>query len=289
MLWLILSLLTALSVSSQDAWVKKFFSHLTPYEMLAYPLVYSTPMFVIMLPFISVPRLDAVFFWCFLAGIPINGVAFLLHLKAIKISPLSLTVPYLAFTPGFIIITGYLFLDEMPNMWGIFGILIICAGSYVLNIDPGKWRPLDPFKAVFKETGSWLMLIVAFLYSFGAVIGKKGILHSSPLFFTVSYFGVFNLVLVLFFRILRKISLETFREPHIKGVIVGGLLFLHVFFHCWAVSLTKAAYMISVKRLSILFSVIYGKFVFKEENMICRFSGALLMLVGTVIISLHGL
>jgi len=289
MLWLILSLLTALSASSQDAWVKKFFSHLSPYEMLSYPLVYSTPMFLIMLPFIPVPRLDAIFFWCVLAGIPINGVAFMLHMKAIRISPLSLTVPYLAFTPAFIIVTGYLFLDEMPNMWGIFGIMIICAGSYILNIEPGKWRPLEPFKAVFRETGSWLMLITAFLYSFGAVIGKKGILHSSPLFFTAFFFGAFNMVLLLFFWMLRKISSETFREPHIKGAIAGGLLILHVLFHCWAVSLTKTAYMISVKRLSILFSVIYGKFVFKEANMICRFSGALLMLAGTVIITLHGL
>mgnify|MGYP001548156152 CR=1 FL=1 len=289
MLWLILSLMTALSVASQDAWVKKFFSHLSPYEMLAYPLAYSTPIFIIMLPFVPVPRLDAVFFWCSLVGIPLNGIAFLIHIKAIRIAPLSLTIPYLAFTPAFIIITGYLFLDEMPNAWGIFGILIICAGCYILNIDPGKWRPLDPFKAVFKETGSWLMLIAAFLYSFGAVIGKKAILHSSPLFFTVSYFGAFNLTCLLFFWILKKIRLETFREPHINGIIAGGLLILHVLFHCWAVSLTKAAYMISVKRLSILFSVIYGKFIFKEENMVCRLSGALLMLLGTVIISLHGL
>jgi len=44
MLWLILSLLTALAVASRDAWVKKHFSHLTAYDMLAFPLLFSLPL-----------------------------------------------------------------------------------------------------------------------------------------------------------------------------------------------------------------------------------------------------
>jgi drug/metabolite transporter (DMT)-like permease len=209
-------------------------------------------------------------------------------MKAIKISPLSLTVPYLAFTPAFMIVTGYLFLDELPNMWGIFGILIICAGSYILNIEPGKWSLLSPLKAIFRETGSWLMLIDAFLFSFAAVIGKKGILHSSPLFFTLSFFASFGPCLFLFLLVFQKIRVKTFRQTPLNGLIVGGLFFAHALLHGLAVSLTKAAYMISVKRLSVVFGVIYGKILFKEVNMGFRLSGALLMLAGTVLITLQG-
>ena len=289
MLWLTLSLLTALAASSQDAWIKKFFSNFTLYEMAAYPFVYSLPMFLITIPFIPVPRLDATFFWCFLVSVPLNAVAFVLYIKAIRISPLSLTVPYLAFTPAFMIFTGYVFLDEMPNIWGIFGIMIICMGSYILNIEPGKWNFLSPLKAVSKETGSWLMLFVAFLFSFAAVIGKKGILHSSPFFFTISFFGVLNLFLIISLRAFGKIRIRTFRKTPLKGIIVGSLLFIHALCHGLAISLTTAAYMISVKRLSVVIGVVYGKLLFKEENMGFRMSGALLMLVGTVIITLQGL
>lgn len=289
MLWLTLSLLTALAASSQDAWSKKFFSHFTLYEMAAYPFIYSLPMFLMTIPFVPVPCLDATFFWCFLVSIPLNAVAFVLYIKAIRIAPLSLTVPYLAFTPAFMIFTGYVFLDEMPNIWGILGIMIICVGSYILNIEPGKWNFLSPLKAVSKETGSWLMLFVAFLFSFAAVIGKKGILHSSPLFFTMSFFGALNLFLLIFLRAFGKIRIETFRETPLKGIIVGSLLFIHALCHGWAVSLTKAAYMVSVKRLSVVIGVVYGKLLFKEENMGFRMSGALLMLVGTVFITLQGL
>ncbi|MDM8523458.1 EamA family transporter [Desulfococcaceae bacterium HSG8] len=287
MLWFILSLLTAISVSSQDAWTKKFFSHLTLYEMTAYPLIYSFFMFAAALPFVPVPQLDFTFFWTFLISIPLNGIAFFFHMNAIRISPLSLTIPYLAFTPAFMIVTGFIFLDELPNLFGISGIMIICIGSYILNIEPGKWSFLSPMKAVFKEKGSWMMLIASFLYSFGAVIGKKAILHSSPLFFSMFFFAVFNLCLCLLLAAFRKIDLRTFRHDSLKGIIVGSFFFVHIVSHGFAISLTKAAYMISVKRLSVVFGVIYGRLLFKEANIAFRFSGALLMLVGTLFVTLQ--
>ncbi|QTA83777.1 EamA domain-containing protein [Desulfonema limicola] len=286
--WIIVSLLTALAVSSQDAWVKKHFSGLTSYEMSAYPILYSQPLFMISMFFVSIPELGPSFAWTFLANIPINALGFIMYMKAIQKSPLSLTIPYLAFTPVFMIITGYIFLDEMPGLWGIAGILIICAGGYILNIEPGKWHIFSPLAAVFKETGSWMMLIVAFIYSFGAVIGKKGILESSPLFFIVWFFGIFNPLLLLTLRFSGKIRMDTLFKSPFNGIIAGLFFFLHGMFHGWAISMTKAAYMISIKRLSVIFSIFYGKFVFKEKNISIRISGSLLMLAGTILISLQG-
>lgn len=288
MLWLILSILTAFAVASQDAWVKKFFSNLSPYEMLAYPLIYSFPMFAVTVAFVPVPPLDLTFFWCFVASLPLNGISFLLYMKAIKVSPLSLTLPYLAFTPAFMIVTGFLLLKELPNMWGNLGILITCLGSYVINFEPGNWNLLAPMKAVRRETGSWLMLIVSFLFSFAAVVGKKAILHSSPVFFSLSFFAVLNLFLFVAFKAFKKIDLNTFSQAPLKGIIAGFLLFCQVLLHGWAISLTKAAYMISVKRLSVLFGIIYGALVFKERNIFIRFFGALLMLSGAVLIMIKG-
>lgn len=289
MIWLILSLLTALAVALGDTCIKKFFSHLSAYEMSAYPLVYSFPLFAVSLLLIPVPALDATFLWCFLACIPLNGLGFVIYMKAIKISPLSLTVPYLAFTPAFMIVTGFLFLNEMPNLWGISGIMIVVAGSYILNITPGKWNLFAPFQAIFREKGSWMMLLVSFIYSFASVIGKKGILHSSPLFFTFSFFGVFNLLSVAFLCACGKIRLSSFRENPLRGFVTGGLIFLQGIFQGLAMPLTKAAYMISVKRLSIVFGVIFGSLIFKEENLAFRLGGAMMMLAGTLLISFQGL
>jgi drug/metabolite transporter (DMT)-like permease len=286
--WVILSLLTALAVSSQDAWVKKYFSGFSPYEMSMYPLMYSCPLFVISMFWVPVPPLDTTFFWCFFLSLPINGISLILYMKAIKISPLSLTLPYLTFTPTFIILTGYLFLGEMPNIWGGLGILITCIGSYGLNLEARKRKFFAPLQAIFKETGSWLMLIVSFLFSFAAVLGKKAIIHSSVLFFTFSFYLSLNLFLFLLFSALGKIRMKIFKKLPAKGIVAGCLLFFHALFHGWAISIAKAAYMISIKRFSVLFGIIYGGVFFKERNIIIRFFGAMFMLSGAILITTKG-
>lgn len=287
-LWLLLSLLTALAVSSQEAFAKKFFSHLSPYEMSAYQLIYSLPLFWIVLPWVHVPPLDMTFFWAFLVSIPLNGIAFILHMLAIKLAPLSLTLPYLAFTPVFMIFTGFIFLDETPNIFGIGGIFCICIGSYILNLSSEKWTLFGPFRFFLKETGSWVMLIVAFLYSFAAVIGKLAILHSSPMFFSMSFFSVFNMLMIIFLLMIRKIRLKNILQEPLKGSLVGCFLFAHIVLHGFAVSMVTAAYMISVKRLSVLFGIIYGWILFKEKNIMIRLSGAFFMLAGAMLIILKG-
>ena len=182
MLWFVLSFLTALAVASHDAWVKKFFSDLSTYEMLAYPMIYSLPLLILTLPFVPVPHLNAIFLRAFLICLPINGLGFFMHLRTIQVSPLSRTLPYLSFTPVFMILTGALVLGEMPNAWSIAGIAIICAGGYILNLAPGKQSVLAPLKGNRREKGSWLMLIGAFACSLGAVFGKINIMRSPPFF-----------------------------------------------------------------------------------------------------------
>jgi drug/metabolite transporter (DMT)-like permease len=288
MLWLILSILTALAVATQDTWVKRFFSHLSAYDMVGYPAIYSLPLFVIAAILAPRPDLDAIFWWCFLASLPLNGISFVIYMQAIKISPLSLTLPYLAFTPVFMIASGSLILNEMPNDWGLLGIVTTCLGSYVLNLNPAQPRWTAPLRAVFNETGSWMMLLVAFIFSIAAVVGKKGILHSTPLFFNMSFFAAFNFLFLVVLRMFGKIRLSTFREQPVHGLVAGGLIFAHALLHGFAISLTKAAYMISIKRFSILFGVIYGGLVFKEPRIVIRFLGAALMLSGAILIVLKG-
>jgi uncharacterized membrane protein len=54
--------------------------------------------------------------------------------------------------------------------------------------------------------------------------------------------------------------------------------------HMVAMSLAKVAYMISVKRISLIISVIYGYLLFKEENIKERLFGATLMFIGFVMV-----
>lgn len=287
MLWFGFALLTALSVAARDVSIKTF-KELQPLDAAAVELFWAIPPLALGCLLVPVPDLDQTFWWAFLLSIPINVVAYILYIHAIKFSPISLTVPLLAFTPVFIILTGLLTLGETVNIWGGLGIICIVLGSYVLNSDKMHSGILQPFIALTREKGSWLMLIVAFLYAFGAVVGKKAILHSSPLFFAYFFFLVFNLIIVTGLFITGKTKWHFLRFHRAKGAWLAGLMMVHVSCHALAIALATAAYMIAVKRSSILISVLLSWVILKEGERRLRGLATVCMFCGILLITLLG-
>jgi len=56
--------------------------------------------------------------------------------------------------------------------------------------------------------------------------------------------------------------------------------------HFYAISMTNVAYMIALKRTSLLIGAVYGFFLFGERNVRERMTGAVLMFAGFVVIVL---
>ena len=69
---------------------------------------------------------------CSLSIVPLEILAMLLYIRAIRDYPLSQTLPYLAFTPVFVTVTGYLLLGETLSGRGLLGILLVVAGAWLL-------------------------------------------------------------------------------------------------------------------------------------------------------------
>lgn len=145
MLWIPLSLLTALAAASQDAWVKRHFADRGPVVMAAVPLVYGMPGFVLGLALTPVPPLDGVFWVCLAASVPINLAALVVYMASIRRAPLSKTLPYLAFTPTFMLavkrlsivfgmLYGGLWFGERQLAVRIAGAAIMLAGATVIVI-----------------------------------------------------------------------------------------------------------------------------------------------------------
>lgn len=288
MLWFPLALIAALCTASNDALAKRFFSDLSAFEMGFIRLLYALPYLIIGLFVIPWPEVDRTFWICIAVCLPLELVALLSYMRAIKVSPLSLTLPFLAFTPAFVILTGYILLGEVLTLYGVLGIFMIVFGSYVLNISHGKEGRFGPFKAIFREQGSWLMLLTAFLYSFAATLGKLAILHSSPEFFGVTYFPLLLLLLLCLFPLMPQSKLGNLVKRPMPGIISGLFLAGMVFSHTLAISLVEAAYMLSVKRSNILIGVLLGAIFFKEEDIPKRFLGAAIMMIGVIFIGTLG-
>ncbi len=288
MLWFFLSLTAALSQSVNDVISKRFFSDLTPYEMGLIRLVYGIPYLLVGFIYIPRPPLDNTFLLCLAMGLPLESVAFLCYMRAIKVSPLSLTIPFLAFTPAFVIVTGFLILGETLNVYGIAGIILIVMGSYLLNASQVKHEWFAPIKAIFREQGSWLMLLTALLYSLTATIGKLAIQHSSARYFAVTYFLLFTILIAAMLPLAPGAKAVNILKRPLPAVIAGVVLAIMIFSHTYAISLIEAAYMLSVKRSSLLFGVLFGALFFKEKHVKERLFGASLMMFGVLVIGLLG-
>lgn len=286
--WYVYALLTAMAVAGRDIYVKAGCRKLSVEEVAGVEMLWSLPVFAIGLLLVPRPPLDATFWWMLFWSFPVNIIAYFLYLKAIKISPLTLTVPFLSFTPAFMLATGPLILGEQINRWGGAGIICIMAGSYLLNIDSARGGLLGPLKALTRERGSWLMLLVAFLYAFGAVLGKKGMLHSSPLYFTSLFFLLFSLLILAGLAMRGQLRLGQLKSHQRQGMWLGTLMGTQMGFHCIAITMVTAAYMIAVKRCSILFSVLAGGFYLREANFRTRLAGTAAMFAGMLLIILGG-
>jgi len=291
MLWFTLSLLTAFLSATEAALAKRLCGDLPPLAMAAYVLAYSTPLFLVGWALTPLPPLAPGFWYTFLLILPFNLAGTMLYLQAINISPLSLTMPYLAATPLVTMVFGATLLGEFPDIWGLLGILSVVGGSFVLNLDPNRdpsqgFSLLDPLRAVLRERGSLFMLIAALIFGFTSALGKKLILQSSPAYAGAVFPLVHNLVLLTLILGSGKVRPWLLLARPGKGLVIGVCSFLHLFCHFFAISYVAAAYMVSIKRLNGVFAVLYGGLLFKEANFKYRLAGALLMSTGTIFFTL---
>lgn len=289
--WFPLTLLCAFSLATSDALTKKALAARHNEYLVAWlRLGLTLPPLLLILLALPVPPLAPDFLPAVLTALPLELAAIILYLKALKLSPLGLTVPFLALTPVFLLVIPYLLLGERISLTGGGGILLIAAGSYLLNLRNRNDGFLAPFRAIFSERGSLCMIGVAVIYSFTATLCKKAISASSPLFFA----GLFPLLAFLCLTPLalwkgRK-ELRVLKDGAIlKAVLLPALFsFVETITGVVAISFTNVAYMIAVKRLSLLMGVLYGYYLFREDGLRERLAGGGLMVAGVALIVTGG-
>lgn len=283
-LWLPLALTTALALSLADVLSKKALAASDDAVIVWVREGYALPFLALGFFFIPIPSLDAAFWRTTALMLPLEIAGLILYVKAIRVSPLSLTVPFMALSPVFIIVIAFLFLGEWPTQGGLAGIALIAAGAYLLNVSASKQGVFVPIKAAFKEPGSLMMMVVALIYSVTSTLGKVAVQHSSPVFFGFAYPFMLTLVMSVYLLWSGRFF-AVFSRP-LTFAPIGLCSAVMVSTHFMAISLTQVSYMISIKRTSLLWSVIMGRLIFKEANIKDRLLGSVVMLIGIMLIIL---
>lgn len=286
-MWLPLALLTAIFESGKDIFGKKGLTAGADIYIMAWAWrLLALPFLLPLLPAALPVKLGAAFWPALVVGAGLNILAALLYMEAIRASDLSLSVPLVTFTPLFLLVTSPLLLREIPDLSGIFGVLLIVSGAYLLNIAKLHDGPAAPLHALFKERGARLMLLVALIWSLTANIDKIGLQNSSPLLWATAInaaiaLGMLPLVLL---RLRRP---QVSRQWPWRWLLLVGLCGgLTTLCQMLAISLTQVPYVIAVKRLSILFTTLYGLLLLREKGLRERLTGTLVMLAGVIVLAL---
>ena len=286
--WINLTLLSAFFLATADTLSKRYLSHYRPGELVLVRFGVAGALLLPLLLWQPWPALSPAFWGWMAAALPLELLAMWLYMQAIRTSPLSLTLPYLAFTPAFNTLTGYVVLGETVTWIGLSGIMLIVLGAWLLNMEAAQngtgLNILAPFRAITQERGSRLMLIVAAIYSLTSVTSKGALLHANPAFFGPFYFVVLGVASVVLFA---SRDLSSWRAPgnhpwaHLGvGVFMAGMVVTHFY----AIEHIEVAYMIAVKRTSLLFGILYGAWLFNETGLGKNLVAGVLMVLGVYLI-----
>lgn len=286
MLWFIFAFLTALFEATKDVLSKKSLKDIDEYVVAWSLPFFALPFLLPILLFTAIPPLGERFWLALFTGGTLYAFTLVLYMKALKSSDLSITVPMLTFTPLFLLITSPLMVGEFPGIFGLIGIFLIVTGSYLLNINKKSQGYLAPFKALLKEKGPRLMLVVAFIWSITSNIDKIGLQNSSPLFWVIAvdiYVALLMLPLCTFRRNRKTAQIRANWRALLTLGLFGGLTAVC---QMTAISLTLVAYVISIKRTSAIGGVLFGYLIFKEKGIRARLVGAIVMVFGVLFITL---
>ena len=286
--WFWLALISAFSLATSDAFTKKYFPGCSGWELLIVRFFIPGMMLLPITLSYDYAGLTGQF-WIWIAIlVPLELLAMSLYLLAIRDSPLHLTLPYLAFTPVFNVITGDLILGETVSVAKLLGIFLVAAGAYLLNLNKQSIKSVKsmllPLKSIVTERGSRLMLIAAIIYSFTSVLSKGAMQFFDSGYFGAFYFTVIGCCALVLGSIMRPGSYRImFRHPG-KSLFVGGAMAVMVVTHFLAIELVQVAYMITVKRTSLLFGILYGAVLFREWQVLQHFIAGALMVMGVAVI-----
>ncbi len=284
-MWYLITVLSGFSFATADTFSKQESKFMTTIHLSWVREAYALPFLLPLLFFIQIPEVDAIFWWAILGCIVLDLITTILYMKAIKIAPLSLTIPYMGLTPVFSLLISFLILGETVSLLGLIGVLLISFGAYILQIDRAKFGLWEPIIAIFKNKGSFFMLIVSFAYAITANLGKIAIIHSTPLFMCIIYFSGLALAFTPLVMTAGKTPPARMFKRSAGKFKIGLAMAIMAITHFSAISMINVAYMISIKRLSLLFAILYGWLVFKETNIRERLLGGMIIIAGAAFIA----
>ena len=287
--WIVLALASAFLLATADAWTKRYFVAASASSLLMVRLGLSS---LLLLPFaLSEPWPNPpIEFWYWITpALILEVAATVIYIRALQRGRLSHSLPFMAFTPALVVLTGWVLLDEQVNSRGLFGIALTVIGAWFLFLAPGdasnprRW--FAPFRAIAKEPSARAMLGVASIFAVTAALGRGALQYAPAAWVGQTYFMGAAIVSLFFIPFIKGDVIKPILEKPWPAFIVALCMAGMVSFHFLALEQVETAYMITVKRTSLLFAMLYGAWWFREPGLKQNLFAGLVMLAGVGLVA----
>jgi drug/metabolite transporter (DMT)-like permease len=217
----------------------------------------------------------------------LGSLAFLCMMMAIRNLELSGALPMMVLTPGFVALFAFLFLGEALSAVEIGGMLLLMAGTYVLEMKSGD--ALAPLR-VFLESRSHYPIVAALLLFTATSVLDRLLLTDLQLrpvpmmaFQQLFYAGYFILFAVIARRgvpALRNAARGNGRWILLVALFTFGYRFAQI----EATALAPVALVLVVKRLSVFIGAMAGGRLFNESHLLRKAIAIGILLVGVAMV-----
>jgi len=222
------------------------------------------------------------------AALLLQIAANILFLAAVRASPLSLTIPFLALTPVFATLVGYVLIGEQPGLLQLLGVAAVVIGALLLasfSEDGDGPRLLRLFAS---ERGAWMMTGVALCWGVSLVLDKQALIHAAlPNHALVQLSGlVFTSFAYLLIRgRVRELAITRKQLAPLAFATVAGALAFGL--QLAAVQVVLVSQLETIKRaVGLISAIVLGRWVFDEPFTPVKIIAMLVMVAGVVLLML---
>jgi drug/metabolite transporter (DMT)-like permease len=222
-----------------------------------------------------------------LVALVLNTAASVLFLRAVQLSPLSLTIPLLSLTPVFTALCAAALLGEVPRPQQWAGIVLVVAGALALNVRAFRPGALGgAWTSLWREPGSPPMMGVALLWSLGGPVDKQALAFAPVSVHGAIQCGGIALALIVALAAsgrLRELARIGGNRGSYAAALVAATAALALQFV--AIQLVFVSVVEAVKRaIGMTSAVVIGRALFAEPLTAGKLSGIVLMSAGVALI-----
>jgi drug/metabolite transporter (DMT)-like permease len=205
-------------------------------------------------------------------------------IKALESGQLSVLGPINAYKSIVGIIFAFILIGEIPNVWGLVGVLFIIVGSYFV-FDNGNekfsWK-------IFKQPAIKYRIAALFLTGIQAVTDKQVILHSN-LKYAFAGWCIFGFIFSIPLFFINGLSIQSQIKQLTGSMIIkyfGLAASIGTMVVCtnYVFKNMQVGVGLALFQISILFSVFLGHHIFKEKGLVKKLVGSFIMIGGSLLI-----